>query len=190
MGYLPEAMRNYLVRLGWSHGDEEIFSTDEMIEAFNLASIGRSPSRFDFAKLENLNGHYMRQASDEELVITIDALLPTTRRQRGALGDAFARRCAPKLLAAMPGLKERAKTLVELARTAPTISPRTRPLKLDDKAPRLIARGRARLASSIVRGNSRPSPLDPGAHRKPGARVTQSKLGSNSARWRSRCGPR
>jgi glutamyl-tRNA synthetase len=62
MGYLPEAMRNYLVRLGWSHGDQEIFSTDEMIAAFDLPQIGRSPARFDFAKLENINGHYMRPA--------------------------------------------------------------------------------------------------------------------------------
>ena len=60
MGYLPEAMRNYLVRLGWSHGDQEIFSTEEMIAAFDLPQIGRSPARFDFAKLESLNGHYIR----------------------------------------------------------------------------------------------------------------------------------
>ena len=60
MGYLPAAMRNYLVRLGWSHGDQEIFSTEEMIAAFDLPQIGRSPARFDFAKLESLNGHYMR----------------------------------------------------------------------------------------------------------------------------------
>ena len=62
MGYLPIAMRNYLVRLGWSHGDQEIFSTEEMIAAFDLPQIGRSPARFDFAKLESLNGHYMRQS--------------------------------------------------------------------------------------------------------------------------------
>ena len=60
MGYLPAAMRNYLVRLGWSHGDQEIFSTEEMIAAFDLPQIGRSPARFDFAKLESLNGHYIR----------------------------------------------------------------------------------------------------------------------------------
>ena len=62
MGYLPAAMRNYLVRLGWSHGDQEIFTTEEMVAAFDLAHIGRSPARFDFAKLENLNGHYIRDA--------------------------------------------------------------------------------------------------------------------------------
>ena len=68
MGYLPAAMRNYLVRLGWSHGDQEIFSTEEMMAAFDLPQIGRSPARFDFAKLESLNGHYIRQSSDADLV--------------------------------------------------------------------------------------------------------------------------
>ena len=68
MGYLPAALRNYLVRLGWSHGDQEIFSTEEMIEAFDLPPIGRSAARFDFAKLENLNGHYIRHTDDQSLV--------------------------------------------------------------------------------------------------------------------------
>ncbi len=76
MGYLPAAMRNYLVQLGWSHGDQEIFSTEEMVAAFDLPQVGRSPARFDFAKLESLNGHYLRQASDDELVAAITALLP------------------------------------------------------------------------------------------------------------------
>ena len=76
MGYLPAALRNYLVRLGWSHGDQEIFSTEEMIAAFDLPQIGRSPARFDFAKLENLNGHYIRQTSDAELLQAVERLLP------------------------------------------------------------------------------------------------------------------
>src|SRR4051794_39615336 len=76
MGYLPAAMRNYLVRLGWSHGDQEIFSTEEMIAAFDLPQIGRSPARFDFAKLESLNGHYIRQSPDADLVAEIERLLP------------------------------------------------------------------------------------------------------------------
>src|SRR6478609_1008987 len=76
MGYLPAALRNYLVRLGWSHGDQEIFSTEEMIAAFDLPQIGRSPARFDFAKLESLNGHYMRTSPDRELLAAIDGLLP------------------------------------------------------------------------------------------------------------------
>src|ERR1700741_5350983 len=76
MGYLPAAMPNYLVRLGWSHGDQEIFSTEEMIAAFELAHIGRSPARFDFAKLENLNGHYIRASDDVALIDALEQLLP------------------------------------------------------------------------------------------------------------------
>src|SRR5436190_17081158 len=76
MGYLPQAVRHYLVRLGWAHGDQEIFSTAEMIAAFDLAQIGRAPARLDLAKLDNLNGHYIRQMSDEDLVRAIEQLLP------------------------------------------------------------------------------------------------------------------
>src|SRR5437763_16444116 len=75
LGYLPAAMRNYLVRLGWAHGDQEIFSTAEMIAAFDLPAIGRSAARFDFAKLENLNGHYIRQADDQSLVTQFEQVL-------------------------------------------------------------------------------------------------------------------
>ncbi|GGG24297.1 glutamate--tRNA ligase [Chelatococcus composti] len=132
MGYLPAALRNYLVRLGWSHGDQEIFTTEEMIAAFNLSSIGRSPARFDFAKLENLNGHYMRLASDEELVQAIEALLPEIGPARG-LGTSLEPELRRKLLAAMPGLKERAKTLIELIDSASYLYA-SRPLQLDDKA--------------------------------------------------------
>ncbi|APF37498.1 glutamate--tRNA ligase [Chelatococcus daeguensis] len=132
MGYLPAALRNYLVRLGWSHGDQEIFSTEEMIAAFNLASIGRSPARFDFAKLENLNGHYMRLAPDEELVRAIEALLPEIGPARG-LGTSLEPALRAKLLAAMPGLKERAKTLIELLDSASYLYA-SRPLQLDEKA--------------------------------------------------------
>src|ERR1700719_2911103 len=111
MGYLPAAVRNYLVRLGWSHGDQEVFSTDEMIAAFDLPQVGRSPARFDFAKLESLNGHYLRQAGDAELVDEIERLLPhiaTGEELRAKLNPAL----REKLIAAMPALKERAKTLV------------------------------------------------------------------------------
>ncbi len=71
MGYLPAALRNYLVRLGWSHGDDEIISTAQLIEWFDLDGINKSPARFDFKKLEDLNGHYIRAASDAELVARI-----------------------------------------------------------------------------------------------------------------------
>src|SRR5437016_1825380 len=136
MGYLPVALRNYLVRLGWSHGDQEIFSTEEMIAAFDLAQIGRSPARFDFAKLESLNAHYLRQTDDVELVREIEGLLPHL-----ADGASLAARMTPelraKLIAAMPGLKERARTLVELIDGAGFILA-DRPIPLDDKAAALL----------------------------------------------------
>ncbi|CAH1673070.1 MULTISPECIES: glutamate--tRNA ligase [unclassified Chelatococcus] len=145
MGYLPTALRNYLVRLGWSHGDQEIFSTEEMIAAFDLGSIGRSPARFDFAKLENLNGHYMRSADDEMLVRALEDILPELGPARG-LGPTLPPSLREKLLAAMPGLKERAKTLVELLDSASFLYA-SRPLACDDKATALLnADGRDRLA--------------------------------------------
>jgi glutamyl-tRNA synthetase len=136
MGYLPAALRNYLVRLGWSHGDQEIFSTQEMIDLFDLPAIGRSAARFDFAKLENLNGHYIRNSDDQTLVTAFEDLLnylpdgadiqaklnPTSRAQ---------------LLQAMPGLKERAKTIVELVDSANYIFA-DRPLTIEPKAAALL----------------------------------------------------
>jgi glutamyl-tRNA synthetase len=136
MGYLPIAMRNYLVRLGWAHGDQEIFSTDEMIKAFDLPQIGRSPARFDFARLENLNGHYIRQSSDADLLAALEQVLPHI--QGGAeLLDKLTPELRSKLVAAMPGLKERAKTLIELVDSARYIFA-DRPLALDDKAAGLL----------------------------------------------------
>lgn len=132
LGYLPVALRNYLVRLGWSHGDQEIFSTDEMIAAFDLKNVGRSPARFDFAKLENINGHYMRQAEDADLLAAIEAILPdvTGGAEIAAKLDASRR---AQWLAAMPGLKERAKTLVELIDGSRWLFA-ARPLAMDEKA--------------------------------------------------------
>jgi glutamyl-tRNA synthetase len=136
MGYLPIAMRNYLVRLGWAHGDQEIFSTEEMIKAFDLPQIGRSPARFDFARLENLNGHYIRQMSDPDLLAALEQVLPHI--QGGAeLLDKLTPELRSKLVAAMPGLKERAKTLIELVDSARYIFA-DRPLALDDKAAGLL----------------------------------------------------
>jgi glutamyl-tRNA synthetase len=136
MGYLPAALRNYLVRLGWSHGDQEIFSTEEMVAAFDLPQIGRSPARFDFAKLESLNGHYIRQTPDAELLAAIEALLPHI-----AEGAALAAKLTPTLrqqwLAAMPSLKERAKTLLDLIDGARFLFTE-RPIPLDDKAAALL----------------------------------------------------
>ncbi|MDR3420276.1 MAG: glutamate--tRNA ligase [Xanthobacteraceae bacterium] len=136
MGYLPAALRNYLVRLGWSHGDQEIFSTEEMIAAFDLPQIGRSPARFDFAKLESLNGHYIRTSSDAALLEAIDRLLPHL-----AGGDAVAGKLTPRVraqfVAAMPSLKERAKTLIDLIDGAHFLLA-DRLLALDEKAAALL----------------------------------------------------
>jgi len=132
MGYLPEALRNYLVRLGWSHGDQEIFSTEEMIAEFDLPAIGRSAARFDFAKLESLNGHYIRNADDAALLAAFEDVLqfiPNGAAIRDKLNDTT----RAQLLAAMPGLKERAKTIVELIDSSNFIFA-DRPLELEPKA--------------------------------------------------------
>jgi len=109
MGYLPEALRNYLLRLGWSHGDDEIISTNEAIEWFDLNHVGRSPARFDFVKLSNLNGHYMREADNDRLVTLVIPFIEINHGlQVNAEGQDFLRR-------GMNGLKQRAKTMIELA---------------------------------------------------------------------------
>jgi glutamyl-tRNA synthetase len=139
LGYLPAALRNYLVRLGWSQGDREFFSTQEMIAAFDLPNIGRSPSRFDFVKLENMNGHFMRAMPDEELLAALIGSLPYLPGGP----EVAARLDAPmraKLAAAMPGLKERAKSLVELLDGAGFLFAE-RPLALDARAKEILANG-------------------------------------------------
>jgi glutamyl-tRNA synthetase len=109
MGYLPEALRNYLLRLGWSHGDDEIISTEQAIAWFDLGGVQRSPAQFDFAKLDSVNAHYIREADDERLVKLV------TARLEMELGHALSASDRNRLLRAMPALKPRAKTLVELA---------------------------------------------------------------------------
>ncbi len=131
MGYLPEAIRNYLLRLGWGHGDDEIISTDQAIDWFELSGVGRAASRFDFAKLTNLNGHYMRQADDARLADLVTPRLPAI------VGGELAEGTAARLKAGMAGLKERAKTLVELAESAAFYA-RRRPLAMTEKAQRLL----------------------------------------------------
>jgi glutamyl-tRNA synthetase len=113
MGYLPEAMRNYLLRLGWSHGDDEFIPTAKAIEWFNLENIGKSPARFDFKKLDNLNGQYIRSMDDATLADEVADFLAHEEPPR-RLDD----RARQRLKAAMPGLKERAKTLIELSQGA------------------------------------------------------------------------
>jgi glutamyl-tRNA synthetase len=109
LGYLPAALRNYLLRLGWSHGDEEIISTAQATQWFDMDAVGRAAARFDFAKLDNLNGNYIRATPDSELAILVEPFL------RKLLGRALDEGQRAILLRAMPGLKTRAKTLVELA---------------------------------------------------------------------------
>lgn len=127
MGYLPEAMRNYLLRLGWGHGDDEIIPTEQAIAWFDIGGVGRSAARFDFVKLANLNGHYLREAADDRLVGLIAPFLEKALDRK--LGEAERTR----LLRAMPGLKPRAKTLVELADNARFLVA-ARPLDYDEKA--------------------------------------------------------
>jgi glutamyl-tRNA synthetase len=132
LGYLPVALRNYLVRLGWAHGDQEIFSTEEMIAAFDLPQIGRSPARFDFAKLESLNAHYIRQSSNVELLAAVEELLPYLpdgARKIAKLTPTLRSRW----LAAMPSLKERAKTLLDLINGAEFLFAE-RPIPLNERA--------------------------------------------------------
>jgi glutamyl-tRNA synthetase len=148
MGYLPVALRNYLVRLGWSHGDQELFSTDEMIAAFDLPQIGRSPARFDFAKLENLDGHYIRQSDDTALLDSIERLLPHL-----ADGNQLADKLTPLLrqqwIAAMPSLKERAKTLLDIIDGAKFLFA-DRPIPIDDKAKALLTADARELLGGIA----------------------------------------
>ena len=131
MGYLPEALRNYLARLGWSHGDDEIMSTEEMIGWFDIKDVNKGAARFDFAKLEAVNGHWIRAADDAYLVDRIGALLPELEGKEAIAAKFESRRA--QLLEAMPGLKERAKTLTELVDSAYYLFAE-RPLDFDEKA--------------------------------------------------------
>jgi glutamyl-tRNA synthetase len=112
MGYLPEAIRNYLLRLGWSHGDDEIISTKQAIEWFNLESLGRSPSKFDFNKLDSVNGQYIREADDERLV---DLIIPLMEEK---LKKPLSPIAVEQITKGMAGLKQRVKNLVELSDSA------------------------------------------------------------------------
>src|ERR1700729_2227645 len=150
MGYLPVALRNYLARLGWSQADKEFFSTEELIAAFDLSAVGRSPSPFAYAKLENVNGHYMRAASDDAIFTALIDALPYLNGGP----EVAAKLDEPKraeLRAAIPGLKERAKTLVELLDGAGFLFAK-RPLSMDAKAEEILARaGRLHLKNLLPR---------------------------------------
>lgn len=148
MGYLPEALRNYLVRLGWAHGDDEILSTEEMLEHFGFGGMNKAAARFDFAKLEALNGHYIRHAEDQHLVREIERILPEIdldTPMKGKLDDSG----KAMLTAAMPGLKERAKTLVELIDSAAYLFAE-RPLSFEEKAEKILTDGGDDVISGLL----------------------------------------
>jgi glutamyl-tRNA synthetase len=125
LGMLPEAVGNYLLRLGWGHGDDEIISREQAIEWFELDHVGKSPSRFDFKKLENLNGHYIREADDERLADLVAPWLNLSPEEK------------PLLVKAMPELKPRANTLIQLAEGAAFLFSQ-RPLEIEAGAAALL----------------------------------------------------
>ncbi|GAA4025675.1 glutamate--tRNA ligase [Sphingomonas rosea] len=126
LGILPEALSNYLLRLGWGHGDDEIISREQAVEWFDIDHVGKSPSRFDLKKLESVNGHYIRHAADSRLAVLVAA------RRGGLEGEDLA-----LLERAMPELKARAKDLNELSAAADFLFAQ-RPLELDEKATSLL----------------------------------------------------
>lgn len=131
MGMLPEAVLNYLLRLGWGHGDEEIISRDRAIELFDIDGVGRSPSRFDVKKLENLNGHYLREADDSRLTALVAPRIATRLQKQMTDADMLL------LTQAMASLKPRAKNLDEIAEGAEFLF-KNRPLDFDEKATALL----------------------------------------------------
>jgi glutamyl-tRNA synthetase len=139
-GILPEALCNYLLRLGWGHGDVEVLDRAEAIRLFDIDAVGRAASRMDYAKLLHLNGIYLRQADDARLLAEVMARLPSLP---GVVVDAVVE---ARVRALMPGLKERARTLVELAESAAFLARRA-PLEMAPKAAALLTpEARAMLA--------------------------------------------
>jgi glutamyl-tRNA synthetase len=156
LGYLPEAMRNYLARLGWGHGDDEIFSDDQAIDWFDIVDVVRAPARLDWHKLNFVNNHYIRSATDARLArLALDAI---TAERRPAPPDAKAR-----LLATIPLVKEGAKTVLDLVDLT-AFALKTRPLELEPKGLELLneeTRARLRRLAELLKGESdwRPVPL-------------------------------
>jgi len=142
LGILPEALFNYLLRLGWGHGDEEIISREDAVRWFDLPQVGRSPARFDTRKLENLNGHYLREADPHRLASLIDHIV------EGRLGRGLDAGDIDRIAAAMPHLTPRAKDLNELADGALFLF-RPRPLEMDEKAAALLEGGARQLLALV-----------------------------------------
>ena len=137
MGVLPVALRNYLARLGWSHGDDEIMSTEDMVSWFDIADVNKGAARFDLDKLTAINAHWIRHTPDEELVQRIEATLPHIVPPM-PIHNGMTDENRERLRRAMPGLKERARTLVELADAASYIFVQ-RPIEPDDKAAAILS---------------------------------------------------
>ncbi|TLP49035.1 glutamate--tRNA ligase [Cohaesibacter sp. CAU 1516] len=136
MGYLPEGMRNYLVRLGWAHGDDEVMTTEQMIEWFGFDGMNKAAARFDFKKLENLNGIHMRNADDAALYDQLIGLLPHLEDGQAML-DLIDEAKKSQIMMAMPSVKERAKTLLDLKAGLAFLFD-TRPLAMEEKAAKLL----------------------------------------------------
>jgi len=132
MGFLPAALRNYLLRLGWGHGDDEIISTEQAIEWFDLAAVGRAASRFDLVKLTNLNAHYLRETADTEL---LPLVLPRIEAKIGGTIDPVG---LQRITRGMNGVKQRWRTLVELADNLVFYAKDGAPAIADDKARALL----------------------------------------------------
>jgi len=146
MGYLPEGLRNYLVKLGWAHGDDEIISTEQLIEWFDFKGMNKAAARFDFAKLEAINGHYIRNGNDEMLMQALVDILDEIEEGK-LIKENLNDQTRKQLLKAMPALKERAKTLVALAQGSSFIF-NSRPLQMEEKAASIIDES----AKSVIAG--------------------------------------
>lgn len=152
MGYLPEALRNYLVRLGWSHGDDEIISTEDAIAWFDIKDVNRAAARFDFAKLDSVNAHYIRIADDDRLVDLV------AKRFEPEPGRSLTKGEVDRLLRAMPGLKPRAKTIKEMAETAKSYLDESEITPLDERAAALLDQDLGKLPPIISLLGSSASP--------------------------------
>jgi glutamyl-tRNA synthetase len=151
-GYLPEALCNYLLRLGWGHGDAEILSREEQIHLFDIDGVGRAPSRMDYAKLEHINAVWLRQADDTRLT---DDVMERLKAVDGVEVDETTR---ARVLALMPGLKDRARTLVELTDNAAFLGRRV-PLPFNAKAEKLLTPEARTLLSELARDLAVVSPF-------------------------------
>jgi glutamyl-tRNA synthetase len=143
MGFLPEAMRNYLLRLGWSHGDDEIIPTQQAIEWFNLENVGRGPSRFDFDKLDNLNLHYLRALEPKVLLSLVENELEIL------CGSELSQAERQMILKAMPSIVDRAKRLPDVIEGA-SLYCNTRPIKISDSAAKILA-GQNELLTGVAK---------------------------------------